>query len=102
MCPKDADAMVNSDYSYSLIWVYTVCPDPQYVRRFKEHSRMYGQRHGRKSHAPEVNKFYSCYLIELQLLYEIFQEICQWDHIQRIFLHKKMYNCGRRIYSCVH
>ena len=62
---------------------------------------MYGQLCGRKFHAPGKQVF-SCDFIELQLLYEIFQEICQWDGMQRIFLHKKTYNCGTRTYSCVH
>ena len=33
----------------------------------------------------QVNNFFSCYFIELQLHYELFPEICRWDRIQHIF-----------------
>ena len=46
---------------------------PQYVGRFNEHGRMYSQRHGGKSQAPGKQVF-SCYFIELQLLYQIFKK----------------------------
>ena len=63
---------------------------------------MYGQRRGGKSNAPGKQVFFLAILLQLQLLYEICQEIRRQDRIQSIFLHQKTYNCGNRTYSRVH
>ena len=61
---------------------------------------MYDQRRGGKFHVPDKQLFFSCHFVEIQLLYEMFQDICWWNRIQRVFLHKKTYNCENGPYPC--